>query len=65
MENSDFIVLARRVLKETEHNTGLDAEELARHVGRLQAVLGMALYDLKDAYARLSESTVVAPQGED
>jgi archaellum component FlaC len=56
MEDSDFIIMARRVLEETEQNTGLDSEELAKQVGRLQAILTMVLYDLKDAHTRLSDS---------
>ena len=56
MEDSDFILTARQVLKETEHNTSLNPEELAKQVGRLQAVLAMVLYDLQDAYARLADS---------
>jgi hypothetical protein len=44
----DFLTYGRRVLAETETNTALDAEELARRVGRLQAALGMALHELAD-----------------
>jgi hypothetical protein len=62
MEDSDFILTARRALTETEKNTGLDPEELTKQVGRLQAVLGMVLYDLEDAYARLADSVPKEPE---